>query len=97
MPSPRCSAAPATGRGSGRGGRRNFDARGVTAHGSTVVVWGREVGAARGAYLVSRDGGVTLQLGAQGPRPVWAALDPHRPSELLTVGENGQLARLRIE
>ena len=74
-----------------------LDARGVTAHGSTVVVWGREVGAARGAYLVSRDGGVTLQLGAQGPRPVWAALDPHQPSELLTVGENGQLARLRIE
>jgi hypothetical protein len=71
---------------------------GVTARGATVVAWGQaRSGDGRGGYVVSRDGGATLQLAIHEVRPIWAALDPHRPSELLVLGDGGQLTRLRIE
>jgi hypothetical protein len=71
--------------------------RGVTAFGATVVVWGDAPGPTTGVYLVSRDGGATFLFGAQGPRPLWAALDPHAPSDILVAGEDGRMSRLRIE
>ena len=70
---------------------------GVTAHGSTVVAWGSVTGDRRGGYVISRDGGATLQVGIHGPRPVWAALDPHRASQLLVLGDDGRLSRLSFE
>ena len=72
----------------------NVTVRGVTAIGPTVVGWGTVAGDSRGGYVVSRDGGVRLQLVIHGPQPLWAALDPHRPSDLLVAGEDGSLTRL---
>jgi hypothetical protein len=71
-------------------------ARGVTALGATVVAWGTVTMDGRGGFVVSRDGGVRLQVVVHGPRPAWAALDPHRPSDLLVVSEDGSLARLQM-
>ena len=72
---------------------------GLTVHGETVVAWGtRELGAHRGALAISRDGGATLAVGGiERLRVIWAAFDPHHPSELLVLGEDGTLARARIE
>ena len=74
----------------------NVGIRGVTAVGATVVAWGSVDGDSRGGYVVSRDGGARLQLVIHAGRPAWAALDPHRPSDLLVVGDDGSLTRLRM-
>jgi hypothetical protein len=92
----------------GRGSRDTWDwtpwpprmrVDGLTVHGETVVAWGsRELGAHRGALAISRDGGATLAVGGiERLRVIWAALDPHRPSELLVLGDDGTLARARLE
>ncbi len=90
----------------GRGSRGTWDwtrwpanvtIAGVTARGSTVVAWGEMAGDRRGGYVVSRDGGATVRLVVHGERPAWAALDPFAPSELLVLGEDRGLTRLRIE
>jgi len=74
----------------------NVAIRGVDGVGTTVVAWGTATGTEFGGYAVSRDGGVRLQTVACGPRPTWAALDPHRPSDLMVVGEDGSLTRLQM-
>jgi hypothetical protein len=74
----------------------NVAIRGIDGVGATVVAWGTATGTEYGGYVVSRDGGVRLQGVAHGPRPRWAALDPHRPSDLLVVGEDGSLTRLQM-
>jgi hypothetical protein len=72
---------------------------GLTVHGETVVAWGTREGAATpGSLAVSRDGGATLATaGIDRLRVIWAALDPHHPSELLVMGDDGTLARARID
>jgi hypothetical protein len=75
----------------------NVTVAGVTARGRTVVAWGETVGDRRGGYVVSRDGGATLRLAVHGAPPAWVALDPFAPSELLVLGQDRSLTRLRIE
>jgi hypothetical protein len=75
---------------------RDVAIRGVDGVGQTVVAWGTATGTSDGGYVVSRDGGVRVQAVIHGPRPTWAALDPHRPSDVLVVGEDGSLTRLQL-
>lgn len=75
-------------------------ADGVTGRGDVVVVWGGPKyggGFARGMLLVSRDGGATLgYLPLERIRPVWAAIDPHKTSELLVLADDGTLSRITL-
>jgi hypothetical protein len=92
----------------GRGARGQWDwtrwppqvrVDGLTAQGSTVVAWGAAVtpASAGGVLVVSRDGGVTVHPAAlKGVRPVWVAIEPHAPSELLLLDEGGTLSRVRV-
>ena len=72
---------------------------GVTGWGTTVVAWGeRPDSGDRGALVVSRDGGATLEVRRLARlRPVWAAVDPHRPNEVLLLAEDGVLARAYLD
>jgi hypothetical protein len=70
--------------------------------GDVVVAWGRLYPAAYhvGAIAVSRDGGATVRFAALEKRPLWVALDPAHPGELLATLEarnERELVRLRIE
>jgi hypothetical protein len=91
----------------GRGARGQWDwtrwprqvrVEGLTARGATVVAWGAPTSAsARGALVVSRDGGVTVQLAPlERIRPVWVAIDPHATSEWLVLDDTGTLSRVGI-
>lgn len=72
---------------------------GVTGWGTTVVAWGdRPDGVGHGALVVSRDGGATLEVRRLGRlRPIWAAVDPHHPDEVLVLADDGTIARARID
>jgi hypothetical protein len=91
----------------GRGARGQWDwtrwprqvrIDGLTARGTTVIGWGTPTsGFARGVLVVSRDGGATLQLAPLDRiRPVWVAIDPHAPSELLVLDDAGTVSRVRM-
>jgi hypothetical protein len=71
-------------------------ADGVAARGDLVVAWGT----ARfggGRLAVSRDGGVTLRYAhLERLKPAWIALDPHHAGELLVLGHDRSLARIRL-
>lgn len=92
----------------GRGQRERWDwtrwpedvrIDGVAGAGETVVAWGdlsdRDD---RGALVVSRDGGVTLEVRRlERLRPIWAAVDPYRPGEVLLLAEDGAIARAYLD
>lgn len=70
--------------------------------GDTVIAWGRLYPAAyhAGALALSRDGGATIRFAALEKHPLWVALDPKHPGELLAILEARdvrELVRLRIE
>lgn len=76
-----------------------MSADGVTGRGDVVVVWGapRYAASFRGTLAVSRDGGATLgYLPLERIRPVWAAIDPHKTNEVLVVGDDRTLSRIRF-
>ena len=73
---------------------------GIAARGDLVVAWGPApyYGTHQGGLLaVSRDGGATLRVThMERLRPTWIALDPHRIGELLVLGHDGSLSRIRL-
>jgi hypothetical protein len=73
---------------------------GVAARGDVVVVWGGPKYAnsySRGVLLISRDGGATLAYASlERVRPTWVALDPHHANELLVMGDDQTLSRIRF-
>jgi hypothetical protein len=72
---------------------------GVAGWGQTVVAWGeRPDRDDRGALVVSRDGGATLELRRiERLQPIWGAVDPHSPGDVLLLGEDGTIARVRLD
>jgi hypothetical protein len=75
-------------------------AQGVAGKGDVVVVWGGAKYANafnRGMLLVSRDGGATLgYVPLERIRPAWVALDPHHTNEVLVLGDDATLSRIRF-
>jgi len=70
--------------------------------GDTVLAWGHlALGTSEaGALAVSRDGGETMRFAVLDQRPLWAALDPHRPNQALAILDTRgqrQLVRLTID
>jgi hypothetical protein len=73
---------------------------GVTGRGDFVVAWGglSSTPYHRGVLVVSRDGGATVGYAPlERLKPVWVAIDPHAEREVLVVGDDGALARLRLQ
>jgi hypothetical protein len=74
--------------------------QGVTGRGDVVVVWGGPKYSnaySRGILLISRDGGATLSyVSLERIRPTWVAIDPHWTNELLVIGDDQTLSRIRF-
>ncbi len=80
----------------------NVQAERLAVHGDTVLAWGRLHQSAfhAGVLAISRDGGATMRYAVLEQRPLWVAIDPHHPNQLLAMLESRgqrQLARLTIE
>jgi hypothetical protein len=67
-----------------------------------VLVWGHLPLATpnAGALAISHDGGKTMRFAVLDQQPLWVALDPHHPKQVLAVLEargQRQLARLTLD
>lgn len=79
----------------------NLQAERIAVAGDTVLAWGHlKLSAYAGALAISHDGGETIRFAVLDQRPLFAALDPHHPKQVLAVLEargQRQLARLTLE
>jgi hypothetical protein len=81
----------------------NVQAERLSIADDTVIAWGRLYPAAyhAGVVVLSRDGGATIRFAPLEKHPLWVALDPKHPGELLAILEGGradrELVRLKIE
>jgi hypothetical protein len=74
----------------------------LSVHGDLVVAWGRldQSQYYHGGLAISRDGGASIRYAVLEQPPLWAALDPHHPNQLLATIEGRterELVRLTID